>query len=177
MLTLRGDTSHVWYLDASALVKLVVDEEGHEAVRRLYNENPNCYATPFCLMEALGIIKGMWKKTNNQKILISDDQYFAATRRLIIDAWGGKICPDSIDLFTPNGLDAVEALAKKHDLDLSDALQLETLLNGQFKVLGGDSKPILVTADKGLAKAARCEGFRAWDCKRDPMPEEAPFRS
>lgn len=166
-LTLRSDAVHVWYLDASALVKLVVDEGDHAAVRQFYYTHPNCHATSLCLMEALGAIKAKWAHDR-----LSHDEYLKATRKLIVDAWGKKIRPDNIDLFTPEGLLAVEALADKHNLDLSDALQLETLLNGTFKYFAGDSRPILITADGDLAKAAASEGFRVWNCSLEPAPLE-----
>lgn len=85
-------------------------------------------------MEALGAIKAKWVHKH-----ISHDEYINATRKLVIDAWGKKIRPDNVDLFTPEGLLSVEALAKKHQLDLSDALQLETLLNGTFKYFANDA--------------------------------------
>jgi hypothetical protein len=34
----------------------------------------------------------------------------------------------------------------------------------------GQSKPILITADKKLAKAARVEGLRVWDVLNEPEP-------
>ena len=168
MLTLRSDTVHVWYLDASALVKLVVDEGQHEAVRHFFNSNTNFHATSLCLMEALGAIKAKWAHGR-----IDQETYLKATKHLVINAWGKRIRPDNVDLFTPEGLQAAEGLAKRHSIDLSDALQLETLLRGTFRHLAEDSRPILITADKGLAGAAEAEGIRVWRCHCDPAPVEA----
>jgi predicted nucleic acid-binding protein len=155
-------------LDASALVKLVIDEGDHILVRDFYYKHPNCHATLPCLMEALGAIKAKWVHKH-----ISHEAYLKATRQLVIDAWGKKIRPDNVDLFTPEGLNAVEAFAKKHNLDLSDALQLETLINGTFKHFADDSRPILITADEKLAEAAKREGIRVWNCSKEPAPIEA----
>lgn len=149
----------VRYLDASALVKLVVDEGDCDFVRQFFNSDINFAATSLCLAEALGVIKAKWMHSR-----ISQEQYFMATRELVINAWGNKIEIDNIDLFSPKGFDAVEALALKHSLDLSDALQLETILRGKYSHLGPNSASVLVTADADLARAAEGEGVRAWYC-------------
>jgi len=166
-LTLDKHSVHVWYLDASALVKLVVDESDSASVREFYNSNSNLHATSLCVTEALGVIKAKWAHRH-----ITQDDYFKATRCLIINSWGGKIGLDNIDLFTPEGLTAVEALARKHSLDLSDALQLETMLHGKFRYFADDARPILITADRKLAEAARHEDIRAWDCVTEEVPIE-----
>ena len=43
-----------------------------------------------------------------------------------------------------------------------------TILHGQFRQLGPPSKSILITADRGLALAARAEGARVWECTSEP---------
>ncbi len=63
-----------------------------------------------------------------------------------------------------------ERIAKKHNIDLSDALQLVALKTGFYKFLSEPSKPLLITADSGLAEAARAEGFKVWNCVREPAP-------
>ena len=153
------------YLDASALVKLVVDEGDHEPVRSFFHSNTNFFATSLCLAEALGAVKAKW--THGR---ITEGQYFLCTRTLVINAWGNKIEVEDIGLFSPGGLTAVEALAKKHTLDLSDALQLETILRGKHSHMGPNSAPVLVTADAKLAKAAEIEGIRSWNCIASPLP-------
>jgi predicted nucleic acid-binding protein len=155
----------VTYLDASALVKLVVDEGQHEAVRRYFYSTTNFAATSLCLAEALGAVKAKW--THGR---LTEAQYFAATRKLVIDAWGGRIEVDDINLFTPSSLNAVEALAKAHTLDLSDALQLATIKQGKYAHLGPSSATVLITADARLARAAELEGIRAWDCVHHDAP-------
>jgi len=156
------------YLDASALVKLVVDEGDHLPVRQFFHSNVNFAATSLCLAEALGVIKAKWSHGR-----ISEDQYFAATRELVIGAWGKRIEVNDVGLFTPQGLAAVEALAKKHGLDLSDALQLETILHGRYSHLGPNSASVLVTADARLARAAQAEGICAWNCIASDPPDWA----
>ena len=155
------------YLDASALVKLVIDEGDHAPVREFFQTNGHFCATSLCLAEALGVVKGMRKRRHGP---ISEEQYFAATRELIIHAWGGKIEINNVDLFSPEGLGPVEALARKHALDLSDALQIHTILRGTYSVLGPQSSSVLITADGPFAKAAAAEGIRTWNCIATPLP-------
>jgi predicted nucleic acid-binding protein len=166
MQAVKAQSAKTRYLDASALVKLVVDEGDHQRLRDFFNANTNFAATSLCLAEALGAVKAKWLHKQ-----LSFDQYFEATRRLIIAAWEEKIEVDSVDLFTPDNQQAVEALAKRHGLDLSDALQIETILHGKYRKLVADSAAVLITADKDLAKAAHQEGIRVWNCSDGGPPE------
>ena len=49
------------YLDASAMVKLVVNEGDGHLVREFFLANVNFCATSICLAEALGVLKGKWE--------------------------------------------------------------------------------------------------------------------
>ena len=44
--------------DASALVKLYVNESDHEKVRAVFRAEPTKYTTPFCFYETLSVLKG-----------------------------------------------------------------------------------------------------------------------
>lgn len=52
----------VHYLDASALVKLVIGEPGSEPLRKFFYQNANFCTTTFCLAEALSVLKGKWRR-------------------------------------------------------------------------------------------------------------------
>lgn len=156
------------YLDTSALVKLVIDEGDHEMVRSFFRSNTNFCATSLCLAEALGVIKGKWNHGH-----INEEQYFKATRELILWAWGKKIEINDIGLFSFEGSKAVEALAKKYSLDISDALQLQTIMRGTYSHLGSNSASILITADDKLSRAAESEGIRSWNCITTAQPDWA----
>lgn len=155
------------YLDASAIVKIYTDEDGSSKVRELFYSAVSFCSTSLCVIEALGILKGKWLSRNE----ITDAEYFEKTKQLVISAWGNIIEVDDINIFSPEGQRATEAIAKKHSLDLSDALQLQTILQGRYSRLSGESSSILITADKGLCDAARSEGIRVWDCLREEMPK------
>ena len=66
--------------------------------------------------------------------------------------------------------DEVEAIVKKYQIDVSDALQIVTIKKGEFNKFIGESQSLLITADEGLANAARSEGLAVWDCIHEPSP-------
>jgi len=155
------------YLDASAIVKLLVKEDGSAPVRDYFSENSVFATTSLCFAETLGALK---IKFIHQ--LLSLEQYLAACAELMAHLRGQTLEIEDIGISDSSIFDEVERLAAKHSLDVSDAYQLLTLQRGGFSSLTGDSKPILITADRGLAAAARKEGLRVWDCLRDPAPVE-----
>ncbi len=153
------------YLDASALVKLVVDEPDCTRIRQFFNSNTNFCTTPLCLAEAISVLKRKWAGGK-----IGTDEYFAAARGLVISAWGSRIELDDAGFLNLQVHTQVEQMARKYTLDLSDALQLVTILHGRYSVLGPNSASVLITADGGLAVAASNEGIRVWNCRTDETP-------
>ena len=60
------------YLDASAGVKLVIDNErGHKALKDYVSEKYDFYMTTFCFYETLSALKLKWKRKEIEK-----EQYF-----------------------------------------------------------------------------------------------------
>ena len=57
---------------------------------------------------------------------------------------------------------------RQHDIDLIDSVQVVTVLHGRYSVFIGDSRSLFITADRTLAKAAREEGARVWECSSEP---------
>ena len=153
------------YLDASALVMLHVDEGDCSHLRAFCNGATNLQTVQICLVEALGALKRKWR--HNQ---ITLDDYYRETHSLI--ARGRyQIYPTEPELTDLSVQPAVEALARKHGLDLADALQLFTLQHGPFSHLCGDSTSVLISGDRGLVKAATAEGIRVWYCREGPAPD------
>jgi predicted nucleic acid-binding protein len=153
------------YLDASALVKLVVDEPDCARIRQFFNSNINFCTTLLCLAEAISVLKRKWAGGE-----IGTDEYFAAARGLIINAWGSRIELDDIEFVNPTVQAKVEQTARKYTLDISDALQLVTILLARYSVPGPNSASVLIPADGGLAVAASNEGIRVWNCRTDEAP-------
>lgn len=151
------------YLDASAIVKLLVDEEGSDSLRAYCGVHSNFYATSVCFVETLGVLKA---KARRQQL--TQEEYLAACEDLIARLRDGTLEIEDIGISQRQVFDEVEQLAKKQSLDISDAYQLVTLNRGALSRLKTGVQPILITADGGLACAARSEGLRAWDCLREP---------
>ena len=161
-------TIRTHYLDASAIVKLLVNEEGSERLHSYCEEHTNFRTTALCVGEALGVLKV--KHFHRKEI--DQDIYFAASE-LLAD-WTstlGGLEIEEINIGNRSVFYEVEQLCKKYSLDLSDGLQIYTLKRGFLSVLPGDSAPILVTADDALAAAVEREGGRVWHVLREPEPK------
>lgn len=161
-------TSQNWaktcYLDASAIVKLVVDEPDAASIRDYFDSNANFCTSLLCVCESLGICKGKWSRGE-----ISAEGYVRATKKIVTYARTSRIEIDDLGLAAATH-QGVEELGRKHGLDLSDALQLYTILHGKYSHPGPGSASILISADGGLCAAAISEGIRAWNCASEPRP-------
>lgn len=157
------------YLDASALLKLVADdpdeEPGRDVLRKYYYANASMYATSYCVTETLAAFKGKFLRGR-----INQNQYVKYIQDFIRISVGWKLQVDEVPILKPFVLKEAERLIKTHKIDFLDCFQIVTILHGQFHVLGPESKSILITADHGLAKAARAEGARVWDCTSELSP-------
>jgi predicted nucleic acid-binding protein len=155
------------FFDASALTKIFSSEYGSDELTLYFNKHsPTKFTTPFCLYETLNILKSKWKYRNQ----LSKKAYLEASLRLT--AWyraNTKHVKD-LDFSDPFIFSKTKDIADKYDLDLSDAFQILTLKEGEYSFFIEDSVTLFVTADKGLAKAAKEEGIKAWYC----MEGEAP---
>jgi predicted nucleic acid-binding protein len=160
----------VKYLDASVLVKLVADDSseipGRNALRELYNNQTNFMTTSYCLSEAISVfkVKYLYRKQ------IDEQEYLKNINNFVKNIVGGKLEIDEMPLLAPILLIEAEKLIKKYKIDFIDSIQIITILHGKYFRLCGDSKSLLITADDGLAKAARAEGARVWHCINEPVP-------
>jgi predicted nucleic acid-binding protein len=145
------------YLDASALVKLFVEEDGSDTVRHYFNKKTSFYTTSICFAEALGALKRKYEKRK-----ITQEAYLKACNQLVAHISLKAIDIDDIGITDRRTYWKVDKTAEKYNLDISDALQILTLKEGYFSKLAGKSRPILITADLKLADAARQEELRVW---------------
>ena len=159
-------TLHANCFDASALVKLHVDEEGTENVRAYFNSEATKYTTQFCFYEALGVLKVKWKYRSE----LSKKDYLEAAFKLASWYSASSRSIEDIDINSPEVFGEAKKLVDKTGLDLSDVLQILSVKNGYFSHMVGDSKTILVTADKDLASVAREQGIRSWYFIDEPAP-------
>jgi predicted nucleic acid-binding protein len=158
------------YLDASALVKLVADDPddapGRDVLLQYYHQHTNMLTTSHCLSEALSIFK---VKFHYRKRITQTDylRYIDIFIRVYV---GGKLRIDEMPILSPKLLTEAVRLIKQYNLDFIDCVQIVTILRGKYSVLGRDSQSILITADRDLAKAARSEGARVWECTSESWP-------
>jgi len=152
---------HPSYLDASVMVKLFIDEKGHEIVRKFFNDNTWFYSTSFCFTEALSVLKVKYTYRNE----INQKQYIFALRNLWNLATNNNIRVENIDFSKQNSFSKCEEIIKRDNIDFIDAMQIITIKNTfSLLKLGTDSEPLLITADSNLAKTAKYEGIRVWSC-------------
>jgi predicted nucleic acid-binding protein len=159
------------YFDASALVKLVADDQdeelGRERVSRYYwGHIASVYATPYCVTETFSAFKRKFLRRR-----ITEDQYIKYTsefRRIILGA--NLRIDDKVSILSPIVTQEAERLIKKYKIDFLDCFQIVTIMHGYFSKLGPNSKSILITADSDLASAARAEGARVWNCTTETAP-------
>lgn len=158
------------YLDASALVKLVADdrneEPGRKALREYYRQHAGFLATSHCVSEALNVLKVKHMYRHE----LSQEEYVDTIKRFITRVIGGKLEIDELPILSPKLLREAEILITKHGLDFIDCAQIVTVKHGRFSVLVGDSKSVLITADQKLARVARKEGVRVWECTSEAPP-------
>ena len=137
--------------DASALVKVFVDEADCGPVRMYFNtQSPTKYTTPFCYFETLSVLKTKWLRSN-----ITKKQYFDAAFAVTVWFQASTRKISDLDISNPSIF---------HEIDVSDAFQILSIKEGYFAPLKYDSSTLLVTADRLLAKAAEKEGIRSWYC-------------
>lgn len=153
------------FLDTSAIVKLLFEEDGSKKLKQYRNSHSGFYTTSLCFAETLGVIKARHVRKD-----IDHENYLRICHRFMMDITNKNIGIEEISITDQSVHHYVEKYAKDYGLDISDAFQLYTLKESFVKGFGGDSKAILITADEALADAARKENLRVWDCLREDAP-------
>jgi len=153
-------------LDASALVKLYVREEGSDVLQRYFQDQATPYTTPLCFYEALTTLKVKWLYRKE----ITKDEHLKASFSMA--AWFSHVSKQvrDLDLLSPIVFRDARSIVERYGLDLSDAFQILSVKEGFFSALTADSRTVLVTADKELANGAKQEGILAWYILEEPLP-------
>ncbi len=154
----------IYFLDASALVKLVLLEEGSGVLKSFVERAGPFYTTSLCFGEALGVIKSRRFRRHPE---IDQAAYIRATHYLRSQLVSGIFKIQEADLIDNAVFFQAADLSDKYGIDLSDALQILTVARSH--TVGAT----LITADEGLARAARAEGHTVWDCQRESPPAVA----
>lgn len=161
-------TIRTHYLDASAIVMLLIREADSDKIHNYFRQYSNFRTTSLCFAEALGVLKAkrFWRTPK-----ITQNEYLQACNLLMAYVRNETISIEEVPTNQRSVFEEVEDLVKKYSVDLSDAFQIYTLKKGFFSPLEGDSAPWLITGDSTLATAAKTEGLKnVWNCKKEPPP-------
>ena len=154
------------HLDASAAVKLILQERGSEHIKNYFANRAGFYITSLCLAEAFGVFK-------RKRLLgeLSEEQYFTTCYLLLGYLRSPpRIHVDEIELSSLDTFAKAEEIARRHKLDLSDSLQLASVKHGRFSSCVPGFKTVLITADRALASAAKRERLCVWNCEEEATP-------
>jgi predicted nucleic acid-binding protein len=166
------------YYDASALVKLLVTEEGSDILRKYQGEHyfSHFYTTSLCFAETFGILK-----TKRIRSEITEEQYLTASDGLRSFISCGRIQISDVSIADVEIFYEAEKLVRKYppendsknsrkkSIDISDAFQIVALKQDYLSKFP-ETYPLLITADAELAKAARGENLVVWDCMNEKPP-------
>ncbi len=146
-----------YLLDASAIVKLLVVENGSVKVRHLCSTSAVICTTWLALAEVYGVLKRQsrqqkWGESRYDKKIFELQRY--VQKRVKIHGPANLPATQFRD---------VRRIQRRYNLDFSDALQLALLRFGFYAALVANSKPILVSADRKLLAAAKAESIITWN--------------
>lgn len=150
-----------YFLDASAITKIVIDEKGSKEVRGLCRTSCVIRTTWLSLAETYGVVKRRSRRENWQRTV-----YFKKLFELQNNVQV-RIKIDGAPKLNHRDLGEIEKILNQYQLDFSDALHIMMLKTGLYACLAGDSKPVLVAADQRLLRAARSEGIVVWNPERE----------
>lgn len=156
-----------FWLDTTAIVKIYYDERGSQEIRKVFNNKTsnNFYTTEFCVYEYYNVLK---RKFLTDRV-IDEDNYLRLIFMLSMDIRLKTIQYND----TQEGPDVLflqtKEVIQKYGFDYTDAIQFVLIRKGLLGILAGESKPILITSDSGMIKAAKSENILFWN------PEEGPL--
>ncbi len=155
----------VKYLDAAAMLKLYLDEDGSKEFREYFFSHTNYCTTRMTFYETMNVLKSRLFKNPNK------DKYHQAVKNLVIHGWGGKIEIEAIELDNLDVFNEISNLSITYDLDVADAIQIYSILKGKYCRLVKESSSVLITADDKLERAAKTNGIRVWNCRNNTKPD------
>jgi predicted nucleic acid-binding protein len=117
-------TIRTHFLDASAIVKLLISEPGSAELCNYRRQYSNFYTTSLCFAEALGVLKA-----KHLRCEITQEEYLDTCYQLLSYVHPDNIGIDIIEIEIKKrvAFDDVENLVKEYSIDVSDAFQIYTL--------------------------------------------------
>lgn len=167
-----------FFLDASAIVKLVVKEDGSNNLRGFFNSSELFRTTSVTLSEAYGVIKRKWIHRGRPD-KITNKGYFNAMYLLSSYVRNGRIKLTEASFLDANDFIMAEELVKKYPdpkradeflIDMVDALQIVSMK--KETEMTKESAPVLVTTDNFFEIIATKEGLKVWNCNKKERPPE-----
>jgi predicted nucleic acid-binding protein len=157
-----------YFFDASAIVKLVVNEPGATRSRQAFDEAGHVCTSWVVIGEGLGVLKRKWLRGE-----VSDRGYGKAVHLLLALVREGRLM--AVDLAVDKDrpalatyeIDIIKTRERFPKLDAADALQFAVIQNTFLRHFVGASKTRLVSADRELLAAARSEGIPVLDVSND----------
>jgi predicted nucleic acid-binding protein len=147
-------------LDASAIIKLVIKEEGSDNLLEYCGRYPVFDTTSLCFSEAVGYLKSLRYFQNE----ISDDMYLAASDQLLAMLKDEVIRINNANLYDTKDWLGVEELIEKYSIDISEAFQVYSIKHSFFSEAEKYPAPVLITGDTNLAATLRAENIPVWNC-------------
>ncbi|MDY6894801.1 MAG: PIN domain-containing protein [Thermotogota bacterium] len=149
-------TLKAYYLDASALIKMFIQEKRSDIVRNLTASNSQIYTTNLCVAEALRVFKRVHLLKKNPP---DTEAYANCCLDLISTIIDENIQIDDQPIINRENYDKAEQLILAHKLDLSDVLQILSVKASFPKRIGLET--ILITDDENLFCAAKTESIQS----------------
>lgn len=159
-------TLKFFFLDTSAICRLVLNEPGSDKAKKLLGRVDNKIVSSWvCIAEALGVLKRKLREVDaNGEVLLCDAGYATAITEIFHYIDDGTLKPIDIEENgTPKLVTYTSQVrrirAKYPELDAVDAVQLAAISQSIFNHIDKESRVKLVSADRKLLKAARQEGL------------------
>ena len=134
------------FWDTSALVPLLLDQEGTPEVRKLLSEDPEMAAWWGTPIECVSAVARMRRE---DRLTVDQEDQLLELVRMLRESWLELLPSEEVR-------DLAFRLLRVHSLRAAAAMQLAAAVVWA----GSAARPELVTYDERLALAARLEGFR-----------------
>lgn len=151
-------------LDASAIIKLVIYEQGSDDLLDYCGEEAVFDTTALCFSGAIGYLKTL---RSHVKKAPDDNQYLAVSKDLLELLKKGTLRINHTSFYDKKDWRGVGELIDKYSLDISDAFQIYSIKIGFLENTEKHPNPVLITGDSDLAVTARKEGINVWNCLED----------
>ena len=155
-----------FFFDTSAICKLILSEPGSDTTRSFLGRTDNKIISSWvCIAETLGVLKRkLREKDSNGKVSLSSDEYTSAITALFHFIEDGTIKPidvegDGSQKLATYTAQVLRIRVKYPSLDAADAIQLAAISQSILNRIDKESRVKLVSADRGLLRAAELEGI------------------